>query len=193
MAGNAHNGAGAVIDQDIIRNPDGQALATDRIDGIAASESPGFVFGSHTIHRRFSQSGFNIAVHSGALVGARQCADQLMFRGQHHVGGTKQSVRPGCEDTNFGATVFNGKVDLSALTLADPVLLHFDDRFRPVQLIKVIQEPFCVCRNFKHPLYHIALGHGAAAAFALSAGCFLIGQAGLALRAPVNRHLFLIS
>jgi len=45
VGGNRHNCAGTVTDQDIVGNPNGNALAVYRVDRIAAAEDTGLFFG----------------------------------------------------------------------------------------------------------------------------------------------------
>ncbi len=111
-----------------------------------------------------------------------------MFRGQHDEGGAEQGVGPGGEDADAQVPAGHGKIDLGALAAADPVPLHLLHAFGPVELFQVGQQPVGIGRDLEEPLRHRLLLDRGVAAPAAAVLDLLVGQAGLAGGAPVDRR-----
>ena len=101
VGGHGHDGAGAIAHQNVIRNPDGDALARGRVDGIATGEHAGFF----TVHRFALDIGlafclFLVGLHFVTLGRGGNFVHQRMLRGEHHERDTPKCVRPGGEYFN---------------------------------------------------------------------------------------------
>src|SRR5262249_50128405 len=83
----------------------------------------------------------------------------------------------------------NFEIDLRAFASSNPIALEQFDSFRPIQRIKVIEQPLRVSGNAEHPLAHWPSDDRETADFAFSVNNFLIGQHRAQLRTPVNRNL----
>ena len=125
MAGNSHNGAGAVGSQYIVGNKNRNFLACNRVYGVYAFQHDACLF--------FGQLGsFHIALFGGSLAVSNYfiIIFQLVLprihifvlRRNYHICGTEQCVRPGC--VYFQLMAFCGvKFYLGAVGTADPVFL----------------------------------------------------------------------
>ena len=61
-----------------------------------------------------------------------------MLRGQHHEGGSVESVGAGGVDGDLLIPAVDGEIHLRAVGFADPVGLHLLDLLRPVQLVQIV-------------------------------------------------------
>ena len=98
MGRNGHDGAGAVTHEHVIGNPDGQCFAAYRINGVGAGKDPGFLrfFALDlTVSLGFQRRIFYVFLDCFALRFGRNRLYQWMFRGQNHVRGAEQGIRPG--------------------------------------------------------------------------------------------------
>ncbi len=107
---------------------------------------------------------------------------QLVLRGQHHVGGSEEGIRPGGEDHNV----------LRPGGAAHPVLLLNLHPLDEVQPLQIVNEPLGVLGDFQHPLALIPADHGAVAPLADSVHHLFVGQDALAGGAPVDGHLLFV-
>ncbi len=129
--------------------------------------------------------------------------DQRMFGRQHHVGGAEQRVGPGGEDADcrvaaVGFAVLRtvakqGKIDLRAFALADPVALHLLDRFGPIDQFQIVEQAVGIGGDAQQPLPQRHADDGMAATFGFAVDDFFVGQHGAQRFAPVDRHLGLVS
>jgi len=69
-----------------------------------------------------------------------------------------------------------------------PVPLHLLHALGPMKLLQIVQQPVGVGRDLKEPLRHGPFFHGVVAAPAAPLLDLLVGQSGLAGRAPVDRR-----
>lgn len=191
VGGNGHDGSGSVAHQDIIRDPDRDPVAVDRVDRVSAGEDAGFLLGVRGTVEVGLVAGFlNVLLDGRPLSVGGDQIDQLVFRGQNHVGGPEESVRPSGVDPNDLFVVGDLEVNLGAFAAPDPVLLHELDRLRPVDQVKVVLQPVGVGGDSQHPLAQRTAEDRVVAAFAASVvGHLLVGQYGAQCRAPVDRDL----
>ena len=128
--------------------------------------------------------------HRGALLLALdQLVDQRMLGGEDGVGHAEGGVGPRGEDAQGEpGAAGDGKVELRALAAADPVALHGHDPLGPAgQAIAPRQQFLGVGGDLEIPAVDLPghdLGVAAPAAAVLD---LLVGQHGLAGRAPVHR------
>ena len=194
VPGHGHDGAGAVADQHVIGDPDGDLLAVDRVDGVGAGEHAGLLLGQFGAFEvgLLGDLGF-VSLDCRALRRGGDELHQLVLGRQHHVGGAEQRVRPGGEDADAcvaarrSAPIRNCKVHLRAFAAADPVPLHFLERIAPVDGVEVLQQPLGVGGDAQHPLAHRLADDREAADLALAVHDLLVGQHGAELLAPPDR------
>ena len=188
----AHDGAGTIVRQNVIRQPDRHLRAVQRIDGIASGKYAGLLLVLETVHGGSQGSLINIVLHCRPLLVRSQFLCQSVLGSQNHEGSAVEGVGTGGIDGNHVVGTVNLEVDLGTIALSDPVRLHLLNLLRPLQLIQIIQKTICVIGNSQHPLFQVLLGHVGAAPLTLAVDHFLIGQSGLAGGTPVDGHLLLI-
>ena len=201
--GNGHDGAGAVVCNDIIGNPHGDLLAVDGVYHIAARKGTVLLEGALGTLDGRDMLGVLDDLGDGLLV--LRALDELVqarvLGSQDKEGDTEERVGTRGEDGDLtlvaldglAILVAQGKVDLGALGATDPVGLHLLDALGPAgELLQVVEQLLRVLGNLVVPLLKVALLGLGAAAPALTLGNLLVGQNGLAGGAPVNRVLLAI-
>ena len=202
-AGNGHDGAGAVVGNDIIGNPHGDLLAVDGVYHIAAREGTVLLEGALGTLDGRDVLGVLDDLGDGLLV--LRALDELVQAGvlgsQDKEGNAKKGIGTRGKDGDLALValdrlailVAQGKVDLGALGATDPVGLHLLDALGPAgELLQVVEQLLRVLGNLVVPLLKVALLGLGAAAPALALGDLLVGQNGLAGGAPVDRVLFTV-
>ena len=202
-AGNGHDGAGAVVGNDIIGNPHGDLLAVDGVYHIAAREGTVLLEGALGTLDGRDMLGVLDDLGDGLLV--LRALDELVQAGvlgsQDKEGDAKKGIGSRGENGDLtlialdglAIPVAQGKVDLGALGATDPVGLHLLDALGPAgELLQVVEQLLRVLGNLVVPLLKVALLGLGAAAPALTLGNLLVGQNGLAGGAPVDRVLFTV-
>ncbi len=147
MGRHSHDHACAIAGQDIVRGPDGQVVACERVDGIRSGENTCFfAVGGQAINFG-NLTGFgNIAGNITLAAGCCQGLAKLTFRGNNHIGCAHEGVSPGGEDgqaQGFAgifiqqalAVLFHLKGEFSTFRAADPVDLDLLCLIGPVQLL----------------------------------------------------------
>ena len=187
MGGHGHDGPAAVARQHVVGHVDRHARAVDRVDRIRAGEDA-IAAGLQAV--QFTAAGRVVTVgrHLGDSLWRRDALHQRVLRGQHGEGQTVDSVGSGGVDgeARVGAVYpIYHHLELDPLATPDPVTLHGQDVFRPVQCLQVGQQFVGVGGDTKVPLFQVALMDGAVAAPADAARLdLLVGQDGLAAGAP---------
>ena len=202
-AGNGHDGAGAVVGNDIIGNPHGNLLAVDGVHHVAAGKGTVLLECALGTLDGGDMLGVLDDLGHGLLV--LRALDELVQTGvlgsQDKEGHAKQGVGTRGEDGDLALValdglailVAQGKVDLGALGAADPVGLHLLDALGPAgELLQVVEQLLGVLGNLEVPLLQVALLGLGAAAPALALGDLLVSQNGLAGGAPVDRVLLAV-
>ena len=204
MRRDAHDRPGAVIHQDVIRNPHRHALAVERIDGIASGEDAVL----------FNLA--NIALFPGVALLANQLIDfrakirirrrkifddRMLGRELHrgraedrvYARGKDRDRRSRGTEPSMVLCVIEFEIDQRAFAAPDPIPLHGADFFRPAfKLVEPAQQFVGILRRTYEPLLQFTLLNQcvfmppAAAVHDL-----LVGQHGRALRTPV--HLALLA
>ena len=196
VRGHGHDGAGPVGGQHVVRDPDGDPLAVDRVDRLRADRHPGLLaLGRQALDLGLPAGLVDVGVDVGLAVGRGQLLDQRMLGRQDHEGRPEQRVRPCREDADLvtARLVVVGRDredDLGALRAADPVRLHQADRLGPVDLAEV-QQLVGVAGQPQEPLLQVTLDdrRPAPPADAVGALDLFARQHDLVLRAPVDgRH-----
>src|SRR5579884_681821 len=142
VGGNAHDRARAVAHQHVVGDPDGNLLAADRVGDVAAGEDARLLLlRTHALDLGHAPRLLHVSLDGGALFGRGDLLDQRMFGGQYEEGRAVNCVRACGEDRNLLAPALDLGVEanLRALAAPDPVALHGDRLFRPLDLIEVQQ------------------------------------------------------
>ena len=140
MGGDGHDGAGAIGGEDVIRDPDGNALVGKRIDGISAGKDAGLL----VLRREAFDFGLgfgllDIGVDIAPPILRGDLLDQLVLRGDHHEGRAEDGIRPRGEHTQTPVSV-NGELQIGAFAATDPIGLHDPNALGPaVELAQVIE------------------------------------------------------
>src|SRR5690606_34430011 len=154
MRRHSHDGAGTIIRQYIIGNPNRYGFLSGRVNGIAAGKHPGFfpIF-IHTLDIAFLYGLLDVLLDRlGMLIGC-YLLYQRMLRRQDQECGAEDRIRAGSEDADgLPLIALQWKVNLSTMAPSDPVFLHGLDMRRPVQIIYRIKQVVGVFRNPKKPL-----------------------------------------
>ncbi len=189
VGGHGHHGARAVFHQRVVGHPERYLLAVDGVDDVAAGEDA-------LLDQRVREAG-----HLGLLAGVGdELQHGLLILGaghevrygrvlgsERHEGDAPERVRPRGEARHLLAGVGDLEAYERALAAADPVGLHAAHVLGPgVQQLQVVQQRIGVVGDLEEPLGQVLLDDLGAAALALLVDDFLVGQAGLAARAPVD-------
>ena len=139
-----HDGAGAVLHQHVVGDPDRDLLARGRIDRVPAGEDAGLLALAHLAGDQvLRRGGLAVRVHRAPLVGRDQAVHQRVLGREHHEGGAEDGVGPGGEDADRLAGRCAGagerELELRPLRAADPVALRGGGRVGPVHLRLVVQ------------------------------------------------------
>src|SRR5437899_1923607 len=133
----------------------------------------------------------------GDLPGRGRARDQLghqrMLGPEAHEGDTEERVGARGEDRDGAGTALEGKADLRARAAPDPVPLHGEHALGPAgQAVQVAEQLLGVGRDAEEPLLELALDDRAVAAPAAAVHHLLVGEHGLAVRAPVDQRAALV-
>ena len=120
--------------------------------------------------------------------------NESMLWSQNSIGRTKKGVRTSRKDGEVLVCVLNLEGYIGTGWLANPVALHILDRLRPVQLLQVIEQTFCIGCDFQHPLAHRLADNWIAPALRCAVWQnFLISDSRSQLFNPVYWHFSFIS
>ena len=202
-AGNGHDGAGAVVGNDIIGNPHGDLLAVDGVYHVASGK--GTVLLESALGTLDGRDMLGVLDDLGDGLLVLRALDELVQTGvlgsQDKEGDAKERIGTRGEYGDLALVtldglailVAQGKVDLGALGATDPVGLHLLDALGPAgELLQVVEQLLRVLGNLEVPLLKVALLGLGAATPALALGDLLVGQNGLAGGAPVDRVLLAV-
>jgi hypothetical protein len=203
VRGHAHDGAGAVVGEDVVGDPDGNALAVERVN----SKTPGgdaMLFDGADIAgfaRRFLLGDLLVDLSGkGGVLGCESLRDRV-FRCNLDAGRAEDGVDPRGEDGDLGAVgsgagrVRDHKVDIGAFGAADPVALHGANFFGPAfERVEAGEEFVGVSGDAEEPLGEVALlDEGVFVTPAAAADDLLVGEDGGAERAPVDLAFLAVS
>ena len=151
VRGNAHDGARAVIHEDVVRHPEGNFFVVERIDGVTSSEDAVLLdFADVAYFFGFALLGDQlIDLGAQAGVGGGEIGNERMLRRELHRCRAEDGIDARGEDADGGTgraktavvlCVVELEIDERALAAADPVPLHGSDFFGPpAELIEVTQ------------------------------------------------------
>src|SRR6266487_641685 len=191
MRGNAHDRARTIAHQHVVGDPDRDLFAADGIGDVTAGEDAGLLFFcAHALDFGHMPRMVNIGVDFGFVFGCGDLLDPRVLRSQHEEGGAIDRVRAGGKDGNFFtlASDFSEETDLRPFAAPDPVALHGDGLFGPLDA-REVQQLFGIVGDLQQPLVDLFADHHAAAALTGTIRQhLLVGQRGIAAWAPVSRR-----
>ena len=192
-----HHGAGAVVGEHIIGDPEGHHLAVGRV----AHRRPdrhtplGSVFGG-TFLLALAAHQIAEGLNGDGLLRRGESGHQGVLRCQHHIAHPEQRVGAGGEHGDrfaggFAAPIDHRKIKLGTRGAADPVGLHGAHPLGPaLQLGQIVEKLIGIGGDLQEPLPQLALLHqGAGAPGAALPIHLLVGQNRLVHRIPVHRGL----
>ena len=205
MRRNAHDGAGTVIDENVVRHPDRNFFAIERIDGVAAGRDAvlfdfadvAHLFGFALLGNELVDLGTQLGVGRGEV------SDDRMFGRELHRGCTEDGVDACGENGDSRSCgpeaavllcVIEFEIDQSAFAAADPVALHGANFFRPAgELVEIAQQFVGVLGDAEEPLFEITLlNQRVFVTPAAALHDLFVGEHSAALWAPVDSALFAI-
>ena len=189
VGGHGHNRAGAVFGKDEVAEPNRNLTAREGVEAVGAGEDAFFfeavglaVDAVHVVGPLDKGAGFSFVG-----LAADERLDERMLGGQRHESHAKERVGPRGEHLDVAFAGFQRERDLRAHGLADPVALHTEHAVRPAALeLGEVGEQFVgVIRDLEEPLGEFLLDDGRVAAPAQAVDDLLVGEHGIAVRAPV--------
>ncbi len=189
MGGHGHDGARPVIHQDIIGDPDRDALARKRVDHLPARvQALLFLLAGNLPHPGFAAAPGHVGPQALFLRGTgEKLAAQGMVGGEKHERGAEDGVDPRREDLDARPAALEAERDQGPLARPDPVPLHLDDMLGPLSEHPMAVEEFLgIGRDLQEPVLHFLQLDGRFAPPAAAAGRLLVSQHRLALGAPVD-------
>ena len=199
-AGNCHDGARAVVGDDVVGDPDGHLDAVDGVHHIAAGEGAVLLELALGALDCGDLLGTLDDLADGSLVfGARDKVHKaLVLGGEQEEGATEKRVGTRGEDRDLligglARGIAERELNLGTLRAADPVGLHLLDALGPArQRVKIVEQLLGIVGDLEVPLLEVTLLRHAAATPALAVGHLLVGKNGVALGAPVDRVLLAV-
>ena len=141
MGGDGHDRAGAVAHEDIVGDPDGDALAVDGIDGVRAGEDAGFFFVEFGAVEVALRGDGDAVFFDGLFLLCRgDLGNERMLGREDHVSRAEKRVRPGGENLDLGVGFFLAEFHRGSLAATDPVSLKKLDALRPVEPVESFDE-----------------------------------------------------
>ena len=191
--GHRHDRAGAVVGEHEVGDPDRHLLARERVDreppGVdaflldVAGHAREAILGPELRHR-FTRRRLRRA--------AQVRVDERVLGREQHEGSAVDRVDAGGEDLEPAAVadgIDEREHGLHAGRPPDPVLLHRQHLLRPVgEALRRLEQLVGVLGDAQEPLLEVARRHLRAATPAGAVDHLLVGEHGLAARAPVHRR-----
>ena len=206
VGGHGHDGAGAVVAQHIVADPDGDAFLGDGVDGERAREDA-----AHLLDLRlpFTFGAVlgpgDIGLHGLLLLRSGNRGNHLVFRTEHHERDAENGVGASGENLEGALTLdpfdmashvdflpielsFLGQREPDCGTFAapDPVALDFLKGVGPIDGVEAIEQTFGVSGDAQDPLPHQLAFHRKAAANGETVHHFIVGEHRAEFRAPVH-------
>jgi hypothetical protein len=189
VGGHRHDRAVAVVGQHVVGGPDRDALAVDRVDGVAAQEDAGLLLvGGQALDVAELGDLGAVGLEGGALLVGDDLVGQRGVHGDHEERGAEERVGAGGEDGDRLLAALDLEHHVGALGPADPVALHGQQPLGPVlELVHVVQQALRVVSDLEVPLRQLAPDDLGAAALAPAGHDLLVGQHRLVVGAPVDQ------
>ena len=199
MRGHSHNRAGTVVSEHVVRSPDGQLCAGQRVNRVAAGEHAGLLaVRGLAVNIAQCLNVFAVLLQGSLLLGCHNMLGERRIRSNYDEGCAIQGVRAGSEHgEGFSGLVLgrlNLEAHLSALGAANPVALHEQNTVGPLafQLLHVVQQLLRVISDLEVPLVQRLLSHGSTATLTRTVDNLLVREHGLVLGAPVDHRVLTV-
>jgi hypothetical protein len=190
VARHGHDRAGSVAHQDVVGDPDRDALAVDRVDHRPPDGHAGLRSIAAALVAPFGQRVVDVVADRLLLLRSfGQPHDVGMLRRHHEEGRSEQRVGPGGEHGELDPGLGAVEDDLGALGAADPVALHRDDVVRPLDRGEIVEQAIGVVGDPEEPLLELPGLDLVAAPLAVPIDHLLVGEHRLVVGAPVDRRL----
>ena len=147
-----HHGAGAVVHQHEVGDPDRHLAAIQRVNGV---EAGGHALLLHGGELGFGHLGvlalFDKGGELGVTLGCLQ--RQRVAGGDTDIGHAHEGVRTGGVDLQMLSLTLDGEADVDPFGTANPVALHGLDHLRPAfEVVDIVQQFFGVVGDLDEPL-----------------------------------------
>jgi len=194
-AGHAHDGTGAVVHEDVVGDPDGRGSTVDRVDDVAPREDAVLLAGGALAvdGRDLLRGGLELIEVLLVLGAGDELGCERALGREEEERHAEERVRTRGEDGDRAVgggqavDVRKRERDLGALGAPDPVALLRLDVFRPAgERVEVVEKLLGVVGDLEVPLRELALLGDGTAPPAASLHDLLVGEHGLAGRAPVD-------
>ncbi len=184
-----HDGSRAVSGEYILRNPHGNIVAREGIDGIRAGEDTRDGVVGHAVELGALLHVGEVLIDGSLLFGLCQFFHQLALGSQYHECNAENSVCTSREDGEFDVAVFDGELHFRSFGASYPVALCLLYAVAPLHGVESVEQTLRVCRCAQAPLLHLLLHHGVAAAFAHAVHHLVVGEHRAQSGAPVHHRL----
>ena len=191
VGGNGHDRAGAVGDQHVVGDPDGDVGSIERVDRVRAGEDARLLaLGRETLDLGHARGGGDVGIDDLALLAGGDAPHEVVLRGEDHEGRAVHGVGARGEDRQrfVDALDIDGESEVRAFGAADPVALHGGDALRPLHPPEV-EELLGVVGDAEEPLGEEAALDGVVGTLAEAVEHLLVGEHRLATGAPVGGGL----
>ena len=190
VARNAHDDAGAVAHEDVVRDEHGQRLVRHGVHDLDALETDAGLFLVELAALKIGlvRSLFLIGGHGVPVGNVRlPLLEQRMLRRNDHVRRAEERIGTGGVDGDIVADIGLER-DLRAGGAADPVALLGLDALDVIHIVQIVDQALGILRDGEHPLTLLLAHDLAAAALADTVDDLFVGEHALAARAPVDGH-----
>mmetsp|Transcript_34161 Transcript_34161/g.113987 ORF Transcript_34161/g.113987 Transcript_34161/m.113987 type:complete len:486 (+) Transcript_34161:46-1503(+) len=184
-----HDGARAVRADDVVRHPDGQPLAGQRVHDALSRRHARLCLGARPIEVRLARRLRYVLCDCRVALSGASC-ERVLWR-NHNVRRAHQRVGARGEDAHVLPAALGRKADLRPLGPADPRPLHRHRPLWPVEPVELCCEPVGERSDLEHPLPQRLALHREASALREAVDDLLVGEHRAEAGAPVDRLLVL--
>ena len=181
-----HHGAGAVVHQHEVGDPDRYLAAIERVNGV---EAGGHALLLHGRHVSLGDLGVLALLDKGSKlgIGCGSLGGQRVTGGNAHIGHAHEGIRTGGVDLQLLILTVDIEADVDPFGATNPVALHGLDHLRPAfQIVDVVEQLFGIVGDLDEPLGDLFLLHRGVTAPAAVVDHLLVGQHCHVVRAPVD-------
>ena len=197
VRGHAHDRAGAVLGQHVVRHPDRHAFVRERIDRVGAGEQPLLLHQARALEFRFDREAVGERLDRRARASSKRSSSSRSTTGCS--GAIAKNVAPKSVSTRVVKTsIFASSPSTPNANCAPslrPIQLRCIVRVRsgqPVEFVDIVQQAVRVVGDLQEPLREVAALDQVSAAPAPAVDDLLVREHGLVVRAPVDRRFALV-
>ena len=184
-----HDGTCTITGKHIFRNPYGNLIACERINGIRTRENTC----DAVVHLALALSTLlhisQIFIYGSLLIGSGQLGHELALRSQYHEGNTEDGIGTCGEDGEVLLAVGYLELHLCTLRTTNPVALSLFQGVSPVDGLQSVEQTLSISRGTQAPLAHLLLFYGIATTLRHTIDNLVVGQYGTQCRTPVYHCL----